>query len=410
MSVKQSFVSILLTLAVCFSSHTFAQSTAPVDKLPDYFNAITLEDINSLTEEQWSILKAIPSVIVVRVVFNKDTKPEDYSTNLSKLHSMTFPDSDKRKVYVVGEFLDSDFLARYRWDCKPSDGCTTDENRDSKFLDYKTRIDSYLSVLDKDVDVWEVGNEVNGEWADEGCVKKVNKNGSDGGCFSDVKQGKDGKGNKGMSMPIPLNTARKIQYAIVEVQRKKKPIALTLIHQPECTTWDKNTMFEWANTNLKPLIDGYKINYLLISYYEDNCDQGKKTIAPKDSLKLTKAEKKSLSDEEKDQRRRNIYWNPIFDDLGKLFSNVEHIGFGEVGYSSDMKTCETNNDDKILFCKVGNLKGDPAGSKLTLLKRYYGMTITNPKYIGGHFWWTAQEDITYSGFYKILEDYFSKHK
>ena len=38
------------------------------------------------------------------------------------------------------------------------------------------------------------------------------------------------------------------------------------------------------------------------------------------------------------------------------------------------------------------------------------MKVSNSKYIGGHFWWTAQEDITYPGFYSALEDYFKKHK
>jgi len=71
-----------------------------------------------------------------------------------------------------------------------------------------------------------------------------------------------------------------------------------------------------------------------------------------------------------------------------------------------MKTCE--GGDEMSFCKGG--KGSPSGSKSVLLDRYYGMTVTNSKYVGGHFWWTAQEDITYGAFSTKLESYFKKHK
>ena len=106
----------------------------------------------------------------------------------------------------------------------------------------------------------------------------------------------DAKGNWNKSKPTPKITAKKIEYAVKAV--KNKPIALTFIHQPECTTWNTNTMSGWMKeSELKPLIDEYTINYLLISYYEDNCDKGEKTSAPKS--KLTKEEKEKLSDSAK---------------------------------------------------------------------------------------------------------------
>jgi hypothetical protein len=39
-----------------------------------------------------------------------------------------------------------------------------------------------MTDMDKAVDIWEVGNEVNGEWADEGCKLKGSKE-----CKSDEK-------------------------------------------------------------------------------------------------------------------------------------------------------------------------------------------------------------------------------
>lgn len=382
----------LLLLLSCSCVRVFAQGARQADAPPPWFNGITLEDVLNLRKEQRDALDAIKTVVVVRVVFAANTEPEVYKTTLDDLRGLKLPDGQTRKVYIMGELLDSDFLARYRWDCKESEGCSKGEDRDSKYHDYKTRVDRYMTALDKQVDIWEVGNEVNGEWADEGCVKKSNDS-----CVSDVKEEKDATGKKTKSVPQPSLTAQKVAYALEVATGKGKPVALTLINQPECTTWDANTMFGWATANLRPLVNRYKIDYLLISYYEDNCDGGRKTIAPK--KQLTKEERKKLSDSQQDQRRREIYWNKTFDDLQSLFSQVEHVGFGEVGYSSDMKTCA---DDVLSYCK-GNSR---AGSKLDLLNRYYGMNITNRTYVGGHFWWEAQEDIAYKGFYSPLTSFF----
>jgi hypothetical protein len=385
----------LLLLAVSSGSPAFAQDAGRDERLPAWFNGITLDDVRHLTTKQWKALEALETLTVIRVVFDADTEPELYVKALDDLRALTLKDDKKtRKIYIMGEILDSDFLARYRWECKESEGCDKGEDPNRKYHDYKTRVDRYLDALHKQVDIWEVGNEVNGEWADEGCVKK-----SDGGCVSDVNKEKDAAGDKTKSVPNPLFTARKVWYALDAATKRKKPVALTLIHMPECTTWSRNTMFEWAGTNLRALINDYKIDYLLISYYEDNCDKGKKTIAPKSKLS---EEENKLPDKQKDQRRREIYWTKTFDDLQNLFAKVERVGFGEVGYSSDMKTCP--GDDVLSYCK----KGRRAGSKLDLLNRYYGMKVNVPKYVGGHFWWTGQEDIGYEGFYSLMTKFFRK--
>jgi hypothetical protein len=401
MKIKKSSISVVafLTFYICLSVIVRAEN------LPAHFNGITLDAAQLLTADERdlkpeeieyrnrtkNVLESLPTRTIVRVVFDTNTEAGEYKSALDYLRSLKMPDG-KRKIYIMGELLDSDFLAQYRWDCKKSEGCTKDEDGEN-FHDYKSRINSYLKDLDERVDIWEVGNEVNGEWVDEGCVKNPGD-----GCFSDKDPRESGEAKK--SKPERNITAKKIAYAVAQAVAKKKPIALTLIHQPECTTWDKNAMFVWTRDNLRSLINKYKIDYLLISYYEDNCDNGTQTIAPESSL--TEAEKRTLSEKEKDQRRRDIYWTQTFNDLEKLFSKVDHIGFGEVGYSSDMKTCE---GDVMAFCK----DGVKAGLKLDLLNRYYGMRVNNPKYIGGHFWWTAQEDITYKDFYSSLADYFKKN-
>ena len=375
------------------SSPTFAQLPGIDTHAPAWLNGITLDDVQNLKTEQWDALKALETVTVVRVVFDANTEPEQYVKALDDLRALRLKsDQEKRKIYIMGEILDSDDLARYRWECKESEDCFTGENRKHKFHDYKTRVTRYLEVLHKQVDIWEVGNEVNGEWADEGCVKKSN-----GDCITDLREEKDATGQRLKSVPNPIFTARKILYAIDAAKSKNKPVALTLMHQPECTTWDRNTMSEWARTNLRPLIDSYTIDYLLISYYEDNCDEGKRSIASEDELTR---EEKTLPKKEREQRRRDIYWTRTFKELQGLFSKVRYVGFGEVGYSSDVKTC---SDDVLSYCKDRR-----RGSKLELLSRYYGMKVNVPNYIGGHFWWNAQEDIAYSEFYSRMTGYFKQ--
>jgi hypothetical protein len=109
------------------------------------------------------------------------------------------------------------------------------------------------------VDIWEVGNEVNGEWVDKNCHPK--------------KAGE--KCQNLQSTPDSFKaTIDKINYAIEQVKKKNaethenKATALTLVYQPNCVEWQENAMFAWfekakATLNLKD------VNYLLVSYYED---------------------------------------------------------------------------------------------------------------------------------------------
>ena len=109
MKIKYSLVFTLLLIVFCFNLRAFAQ--LPVV----YFNGITLDDVRDLNTDQWNALKALPSKTIVRVVFNADTKPDEYKKALDDLHLLTLPDGKTQKIYIMGELLDSDFLARYLW-------------------------------------------------------------------------------------------------------------------------------------------------------------------------------------------------------------------------------------------------------------------------------------------------------
>jgi hypothetical protein len=68
-----------------------------------------------------------------------------------------------------------------------------------------------------------------------------------------------------------------------------------------------------------------------------------------------------------------------------------YLGFGEVGYPSETVSCLNG----VSFCDVKT--GEKAGEKIPLLNKYYSLKIDVPKYVGGYFWWTFQQDIDCSG-------------
>ncbi len=308
----------------------------------------------------------------------------------------------RRNYQVMGLMFDSDALALYDYvnsaGNSPPINCA---NYDDTRHDYKSRVKCYVEVLNPLVDIWEAGNEVNGEWADKGCVKDKDDN-----CISNVTEGRDKNNRPAISRPEPSKVVEKIKYAVEQTVPTGKPIALTLIHQPDCTSWDGWEMFDWFR-RIESLLP--QIKYLLVSYYEDNCDQGKYYICDgmdiarplyespasynqvKHNYCLT-ARARQLNDPE---QLRKFYWDVVFNELHRratmLNPNIK-IGFGEVG-------CKKERCD----------------SRIDFLNRYYSIRardLTNPAniqpwFIGGYFWWTAQPDILKDGaFYPALQNYF----
>lgn len=338
------------------------------------------DEFEQLTE----LTKRLNSLAVkptLRIVFQDETKPEKYECALREL---------KRYGYqIMGLFLDSFALTRYRIKQNPNDpDYDATEKPTPKTLpdnqrlhDYKKRVDNYLDAFYSEVDIWEIGNEVNGEWADENCNRKPPKN---------AKDDEDGKCQNDHPTPASFTaTIEKINYAVLKVKERNqatgnsKEMALTLVYQPNCSEWDENKMFTWYG-NAKSHLDLADINYLLVSYYEDKkCDKnGKNTICDKDFFKdehedFEKAFCRLAADgkKRKSQEARQIYWDAFFARLrDDTRLNSIKFGFGEVG-------CR----DKKCSSKTG------------LLSRYYEIRVNQSWFVGGYFWWTAQPDILTNG-------------
>ncbi len=162
------------------------------------------------------------------------------------------------------------------------------------------------------MDIWEIGNEVNGNW--QGAYTDVATKVID--AYNQVKT--LGKGKTALTLYYNINCG--------DGPGEPDPIAFTNKYIPAT------------------MRNG--LDYVLLSYYEANCNNIRPTAAT---------------------------WTAYFEKLHALYPNAL-LGFGEVG-----------------------LPNAVTGSTLTsaegLLKYYYGLTIPLSYYIGGYFWWCYTEDM-----------------
>ncbi len=91
-----------------------------------------------------------------------------------------------------------------------------------------------LSHLVTKIDIWEIGNEVNGEWLGD-------------------------------------SVSEKIESAFNIVNSLGKISALTLYYNKDCFDKPENEMFLWTLNNI-PQNMRDSLNYVFVSYYDDDCN------------------------------------------------------------------------------------------------------------------------------------------
>lgn len=144
-----------------------------------------------------------------RIVFDEFIPASDYVNAVNQIHNVSF---------IMGELLDSYYMNQY------------------SLAQYVARTNEYVNLLGSKVDIWEIGNEINGEWL---------------GNTADVV--------------AKMDTA----YSIVKAQNKKTE--LTLYYNQDCWSNPKNEMFYWINKNVSTKLRN-GLDYVLVSYYEDDCN------------------------------------------------------------------------------------------------------------------------------------------
>ena len=259
---------------------------------------VTTDDITINTASQINAIKALPQRMTVRTVFDPGMSGAYYRPaveNLSKVAD------------VMSLLIDSSAL------------------KTTSYKKVKLRIADYVNQMEEYVSIWEVGNEVNGNWCGKNVISKI-----------------------------------RTQYDYVKSNTEAKT-AITFYYEPSDDS--EYSMFTWIDKNI-PEDDPMRadLDYVFVSYYEDQNDNHK------------------LTQDEIDE---------LFSELSSRFPNSK-IGFGECGWG---KTTPSSFTQRSL-----------------LYKRFYNYRCPSiPSFVGGYFFWNFRQQMgsTSSKDWKVLNDILS---
>lgn len=176
-------------------------------QVPDPLYGVTIDRIGSLPDTVAS-LGGLTRKATARIVFDEKVSAKQYVTPVTEI---------KKVGYIMGEILDSFPMHKYSVDS------------------YIARAHEYLDTLGDQVDIWEIGNEINGDWLGKtpDVVAKMT------GTYDIIK----GAG---------------------------KTTELTLYYNQGCAKKPSNEMFTWVQDHIPSrMLTG--LDYVLVSYYEDDC-------------------------------------------------------------------------------------------------------------------------------------------
>jgi len=199
-------LTLLSLLAIAYAAPTKADhgdgesNNVSGRPIPSPVYGVTIDSVDNLSAIVDS-LGSLSRTPTTRIVFD-EIPAKRYVEAVSEIHDVS---------YVMGELLDSYYMKNY------------------SVREYLDRTYDYLDTLGSDVDVWEIGNEINGNWLGDTDVvlKKMT------GAF-DIIEEHDGR------------------------------TALTLYHDQS-----SDDMLWWARTYVpERMKEG--LDYVLVSFYEDD--------------------------------------------------------------------------------------------------------------------------------------------
>jgi hypothetical protein len=169
---------------------------------------VTTDDPNGKTAQQVEALRALPRRTTLRTVFDPPggghPTASDYAQSVSLLATV---------ADIMGCVVDSAAMTRF------------------SVAAIQARIAEYVEALNESVSIWEIGNEVNGNWLGSDVMAKV-----------------------------------EVMYD--SVKRAARPTALTLYYESPATPG--HDMISWVDEHIP---SGHRmrtgLDYVLVSYYED---------------------------------------------------------------------------------------------------------------------------------------------
>lgn len=196
-----------LPLALSAVAPSAAADPSPARLVPSPVWGVTIDNISNLPGIVTS-LDRLAQVPTARIVFDGFVPATYYEDAVAAIHPVS---------YIMGEMLDSYVFRQYT------------------VKQYRDRARQYVDALGDKVDIWEIGNEINGEWL----------------------------GTRG-------SVVKKMTAAYDVVRNRGGRTALTLYYNEDCWSNPSNEMFVWASKNV-PSRMKEGLDYVWISYYEDDC-------------------------------------------------------------------------------------------------------------------------------------------
>ncbi len=237
--------------------------------VPAPIYGVTLDDVSNVASEVNALSKII-RVPTVRVVFDKGSSASSYKSPIQQLRPV---------AYVMGELIDSSYMRRFK-----------------TVAGVQSWTNSYVSTLGSLVDIWEIGNEINGNWLGSNAFGKM-------AAMYDIVASKGGR------------------------------TALTFFYEGEASEPNncidsQGGMFPWIARyfTTAPTVESEKIrlglNYALISWYPDQCPG------------------------------ENPNWAAVYTKLAAIFPNAK-VGFGELGTANPQNGSAYEKNEIATYYPLG---------------------------------------------------------
>jgi hypothetical protein len=221
-----------------------------------------VDDISNVAQTT-AALQNLPKAPTTRLYFDVQEPAGYYTAAVDALRPVS---------YLMGELLDS-----------------SDETSIATAA-YNTRVNSYLAAFGSKVDLWEIGNEVNGNWT---------------GSYPTV--------------------AAKLTSAYNDVTAAGKRTALTLYYNVGCGDGPAELDPLAFSRAYVPATVRNGLSYVLLSYYEDDCNGIRPSAAT---------------------------WTAYFQQLHALYPNAQ-LGFGEVGLNDPVTAKTTASATSLMSYYYG---------------------------------------------------------